>query len=60
MIEQKKKLRLDEIQVQSLITALSQDELLNTLRGGTDDGNYDTLTVGPVGPICSEKKAAAK
>lgn len=37
MLEQKKKLRMDEIHVQSFITALSEDELLNTLRGGTDD-----------------------
>jgi hypothetical protein len=37
MIEQKKKLRMDEIHVQSFITALSEDELLDTLRGGTDE-----------------------
>ena len=37
MIEQKKKLRLDELQVDSFVTALDHEKLLQTVRGGTDD-----------------------
>jgi hypothetical protein len=34
MIEQTKKLRLDELQVDSFVTALDHEKILQTLRGG--------------------------